>query len=526
MGIDGADWSVVRELWSQGKLPHLRRLADRGSSAVLHTDSAVSPVIWTTIATGHRPRVHGITDFVVHTPTGDVPVSASLRRVPALWNMASTAGLDVGVVSWWASWPAEAVNGVVVSDRALLDVAEALSPATFRPRFDEMRRAALARPGRFGGDPATARRDQVTAEVSLRLAAETNDLLLVYFRGVDVASHHYWRHFRPAGFVADAGPRPRRRGAARLRGGRRGDRRPRRRRPAGQLRRRLRPRFRAAAARGGRRHPRLRAGARSARLLDRREGRHRLQPHARLQPRDTAHLRPPAAPLRDSRHEAWSQGAAERGRPGAAGARPGARARHLGGWQPRLHPPRPHLAGGEGRGRAHRRLRAGARHAGAARGRAPGARGGRRRCRASRAPTTPRPTASSSPPAPTSRSARSFRGITIYDVAPTVLRALRLPIAEDFAGVVRDELFTAAIRQSPARTIATWGKPQAAAPPARRPTRSCCASCGRSATSSSRSRERRGPPRPPFPARRRARVRLASRRIQWLSPAPCMASKS
>lgn len=51
-------------------------------------------------------------------------------------------------------------------------------------------------------------------------------------------------------------------------------------------------------------------------------------------------------------------------------------------------------------------------------------------------------------------------GITIYDVAPTVLRALRLPIAEDFAGVVRDELFTAEIRRSPARTIATWGKPQ------------------------------------------------------------------
>jgi hypothetical protein len=45
------------------------------------------------------------------------PVSRNERRTAALWEMLSDRGLRVVVVNWWASWPATAVNGVVVSDR-------------------------------------------------------------------------------------------------------------------------------------------------------------------------------------------------------------------------------------------------------------------------------------------------------------------------------------------------------------------------------------------------------------------------
>ena len=64
IGIDGATWTVIDRLWERGELPHLRALAGRGSRAVLHTAYNASPVIWTTIATGRRPRDHGITDRV------------------------------------------------------------------------------------------------------------------------------------------------------------------------------------------------------------------------------------------------------------------------------------------------------------------------------------------------------------------------------------------------------------------------------------------------------------------------------
>lgn len=201
IGVDGGEWQVIRELWARGELPALRRIADHGVSATLDTDYGISPAIWTTIATGRPPRVHGITDFVVASPKGDVPVSSTLRRVPALWNMASTAGRRVAVVSWWASWPAEAIpGGVVVSDRALRGLPNGVSPADFGERFTGLREAALTGENRFGGNPEVARCDRVTAEVGRALAGEGYDLLMVYFRGVDVASHLTWRHFHPAGF--------------------------------------------------------------------------------------------------------------------------------------------------------------------------------------------------------------------------------------------------------------------------------------------------------------------------------------
>ena len=201
IGIDGGEWQVIRELWSRGELPALRRIAAEGVSASLDTDYAISPAIWTTIATGRPPRVHGITDFVAPSPKGDVPVSSTLRRVPALWNMAATAGRRVAVVSWWASWPAEPIaGGVVVSDRALQGLPRGVSPPAFGERFARLREAALAGNNRFGGNPVTAQRDRVTAEVSRALAGERYDLLMVYFRGVDVASHLTWRYFHPQRF--------------------------------------------------------------------------------------------------------------------------------------------------------------------------------------------------------------------------------------------------------------------------------------------------------------------------------------
>src|SRR5436305_1782620 len=70
IGIDGGEWRVIHQLWDEGKLPNLKALAGRGVTATLHTAYNSSPVIWTTIATGVVPEVHGITDFVVATPQG------------------------------------------------------------------------------------------------------------------------------------------------------------------------------------------------------------------------------------------------------------------------------------------------------------------------------------------------------------------------------------------------------------------------------------------------------------------------
>lgn len=201
VGIDGGEWRVIERLWARGELPHLRRLAERGVRATLRTAYNSSPVIWTTIATGVTPLEHGITDFVVPTPRGDVPISSTVRKVPALWNMATRHGRRVAVLGWWGSWPAETIaRGVVISDRALLELPGRVSPAAYLPRFLTSVREAEATPSLFRLDEEAQRRDRVMAHLGRELADEGFDLLLLYFRSPDVVSHADWRYFEPERF--------------------------------------------------------------------------------------------------------------------------------------------------------------------------------------------------------------------------------------------------------------------------------------------------------------------------------------
>lgn len=126
VGIDGATFSVIDPMVTQGKLPTLTRLMAAGARAPLKSQRPMtSPALWTTIATGRNRGTHGITGFkataISRTPTGTGKgfrmVGSYHRRSPALWDILGPFGQSVGIVGWWASWPAEPVNGWLVSDR-------------------------------------------------------------------------------------------------------------------------------------------------------------------------------------------------------------------------------------------------------------------------------------------------------------------------------------------------------------------------------------------------------------------------
>jgi hypothetical protein len=119
LGLDGMDPETVDLLMAEGKLPSFARLREDGAYGRLRSQQPIlSPIIWTTIATGKPPEAHGIGHFVaVNEQTGEqLPVTSRMRRVKALWNVFSGAGRTVGIVGWWATWPAETVNGAIVSD--------------------------------------------------------------------------------------------------------------------------------------------------------------------------------------------------------------------------------------------------------------------------------------------------------------------------------------------------------------------------------------------------------------------------
>jgi tetratricopeptide (TPR) repeat protein len=75
-------------------------------------------VVWTSVATGKGPAKHGIVDFLARASDGSmVPVTSSLRRARALWNLLGEGGVPVSVTAWWATWPAEPVEGFMATDR-------------------------------------------------------------------------------------------------------------------------------------------------------------------------------------------------------------------------------------------------------------------------------------------------------------------------------------------------------------------------------------------------------------------------
>jgi predicted AlkP superfamily phosphohydrolase/phosphomutase/tetratricopeptide (TPR) repeat protein len=119
VGWDAADWKVIHPLMDAGKMPNVQRLVENGAMAQISTlHPPLSPMLWTSIATGKRPFKHGIHGFSEPTPDGCgvQPVSNLSRNSKALWNILSQNHLRSCVIGWWPSHPAEPINGVMVSD--------------------------------------------------------------------------------------------------------------------------------------------------------------------------------------------------------------------------------------------------------------------------------------------------------------------------------------------------------------------------------------------------------------------------
>ena len=235
LALDGVDPDVVALLVAEGRLPAFERLEREGATGRLRAAPPfLSPVLWTTIATGRPPGEHGIGHFTaLHEATGEkLPVTSSLRRVPALWNLASEAGREVSVVGWWATWPAEAVNGTVVSDHVCYhflfedgfegpppesvgntwprefeaEIAPLIRrPATLGPSelapFVNVQAEELARPFSFDDELQHFRWALATARSYQAVGLHTWEtrspsLQMVYVEGVDSTSHlfgHLWR---------------------------------------------------------------------------------------------------------------------------------------------------------------------------------------------------------------------------------------------------------------------------------------------------------------------------------------------
>lgn len=217
LAVDGLERRMTSELVARGEMPGLEALLARGAHARLRAEpERVPAIVWTTIATGRGPAAHGIlspdtrrltglrtpvslgargrfvqalgraTDLLRLTRTQ--PAGAALRSVKTFWNVASEKGLRIGVVNWWATWPAETVTGWLVSDRAAFKIEKGgppdreVSPAeafeTLRPLFDASEPDRALRLDRF----------HVAAARALRASGPAPDLEALYLSGLDIVT--------------------------------------------------------------------------------------------------------------------------------------------------------------------------------------------------------------------------------------------------------------------------------------------------------------------------------------------------
>ena len=119
VGWDSADWKIIHPLLDAGELPGVARLVESGVSGNLTTlEPQLSPMLWTSIATGKMAYHHGVPGFTEVDPrTGAVvPVSAATRQCRALWEMLGERGLRSHVVSWFATQGEQHLDGKMVSN--------------------------------------------------------------------------------------------------------------------------------------------------------------------------------------------------------------------------------------------------------------------------------------------------------------------------------------------------------------------------------------------------------------------------
>ncbi len=235
IALDGVDGKLLERLRQQGRLPHLAPIL-AGANVSLPSDPDRDPArVWTTIATGQPPERHGIRALESRQVAGmegrlraDSPAWSTLaaatdlvrltrpaiasgaqRLIPAFWEVAARAGLRTAVVHWWATWPAPADRGIVLTDRAILRLehggalAGEIAPESLYSTLREGWADRRARADALGAEAAAGLDDAVMAGAVSRSASldallidiasdpalEPLDLLVVYLPGLDILQH-------------------------------------------------------------------------------------------------------------------------------------------------------------------------------------------------------------------------------------------------------------------------------------------------------------------------------------------------
>jgi len=235
IGWDSADWKIINPLLQEGGLEGIRELKKDGAHGNLATlEPQLSPMLWSSIATGKMAYHHGVSGFTEVDPVSGqiVPVSAATRQCKTIWEMLGEHNLKSHIVSWFATQGEQNLNGKMVSNMFghLKGTTQGMDPADFPPpmpgtywpeglagEMNELRVSPheidkdILQPFLPNGYKIDQSRDKRLNNLRQHLAeaysvhsAATHlmesdpdwDFMAVYYRAVDEISHHFM-HYHP-----------------------------------------------------------------------------------------------------------------------------------------------------------------------------------------------------------------------------------------------------------------------------------------------------------------------------------------
>ncbi len=226
--LDGASLDYILPRVAEGRLPNFARLLESGASLDLATIRPTQPdPVWAAVATGMYPYKNGVRSAVSYYARGDSrpidllpdhcfshalvhlgivreePGSAAQWRARPFWSILSDAGISVGIVRWPLTYPAQAVQGFVVSDRfheLLGSMFEFDERVAYPPDALPVARAAFTDDGE---PPATAPpksedRDRFYSKAMHDLRAQSDvQVVALRYQSLDTAGHLYYRYAQP-----------------------------------------------------------------------------------------------------------------------------------------------------------------------------------------------------------------------------------------------------------------------------------------------------------------------------------------
>ncbi|MEK7484343.1 MAG: alkaline phosphatase family protein [Planctomycetota bacterium] len=214
IGIDGLTLENLKYSLQKEYLPHFQALLGKGSLIRLSGFEGDQASEWISLLTGYSTVIHGVTGLEQIQYPGSIKplgpeklwayffpffrhsafITTQHRRVKFLWEIASEAGFSVTAVNCWGTWPAEALQGTIFSDRCLPAytlnqfLGQEIFPETalsqIQSLLDNIKSENATHPENLA--KASYFVDQGTQEI-LNFALESSPQLAVaYFQGFDI----------------------------------------------------------------------------------------------------------------------------------------------------------------------------------------------------------------------------------------------------------------------------------------------------------------------------------------------------